>query len=148
MEKTLKIINIQRFDKIEFEVLIHTHPDGCGYYPEDPHKTRALLLMEEGILIDNPYDNWWKSGWKLTPKGVEYHDAFLKKLRDKHGHQWKTNRDSNPKHYKNSNSKYADKIDIFALSYGNHNGYECKKCGYSFCMHCLSEFDVKECTKK
>lgn len=29
-------------------------------------------------------------------------------------------------------------IDTFALSEGYHNGPECINCGFSFCMHCVS----------
>ena len=28
------------------------------------------------------------------------------------------------------------KVDEFAFDYGYHNGPMCKRCGYSFCMHC------------
>ena len=140
---------IKRFDKTEFEVLKHAHPDGCGYYPSEPHKSRAFKLMKEGILIDNPFDNWNISGWKLTRKGLFYYNKFMKRLQERHGHVWMTNKDCDPEDYKGKrNDKYANEINEFAMSEGNHNGPRCKKCGYGFCHHCLSEFDVRNCDKK
>lgn len=37
-------------------------------------------------------------------------------------HDWRKDKDGN--------------IDEFAMDYGFHNGPACKRCGYSFCMHC------------
>ena len=140
-------MNIKRFDRIEFEVLEHAHPDGTGYFPNYPHKDRALLLMEEGVLVKNPLKNWIDFGWKLTKEGIEYHNSFMEKLRKRHNHKWKTNRDSSPEDYKEGD-EYGDKIDTFAYSIEHHNGMECKKCGFTFCKHCKSEFDVKKCKEE
>lgn len=126
-------MKIKRFDKIEYAVLTCAHPTGMGYYPNDPHKSRALLLMKEGIITKVPYKDWQIHGWSLTKKGTEYHDEFIKKLRTKHGHEWEAEN---------------GRINWFALSEGFHNGPRCKKCNYSFCHHCKSEFDVDPCLKK
>lgn len=37
-------------------------------------------------------------------------------------HDWETDEDGN--------------IDEWVMAYGYHNGPGCKRCGYSFCMHC------------
>lgn len=136
---------IKRFDDIEFDCL-NAANNGC-YYPKGLMKDRALLLMEEGIFEHNPYENWAYSGWKLTEIGKQYWKEFLDAVRERHGHVWKTHRDIYPEDY-DEDSEYGNSIDIFAYEMGYHNGPQCKKCGYSFCEHCLSEFDVPECKKK
>jgi hypothetical protein len=128
-------MQINRFDEIEYEILIHANPDGFGVALDNPHKDRALLLMKEGILVKNPYKNWLKTGWNLTPEGLKYRELFINKLRKQHGHEWLT-------------LDECDKIDSFAYSSGFHNGPRCKKCGYEFCKHCTSEFVIDECIKK
>jgi len=127
-------MKIKRYDVVEYDVLTHAHPDGMGYYPKSPHKERALLLMEEGMMVSSPYEKWFESGWKLTKKGTKYHDAFLSRLRKEHGHEWKMTEEG--------------RIDVFALAYGYHNGPECAKCGYDFCQHCKSEFEAPVCAEK
>jgi hypothetical protein len=138
-------MNFERFDKAEFDVL------DCavsgGYYPKGVNKDRALLLMETGIFVNTPISKWYKVGWKLTDKGKEYYEEFMLAVRNKHGHVWKTNRESNPDLYDEYDS-YGDQLNKFAFESGYHNGYVCKNCGYSFCMHCTSEIDVPECTNK
>jgi hypothetical protein len=135
---------IDRFDEVEYRVLdCSTNGMFCQSGDE---VDRALLLMSEGILVENPISNWWKSGWKLTNKGNEYIKEFRDAVREKHGHEWATYRDTDPDLYKDDD--YGNSIDNFAYSYGFHNGFVCKKCGYHFCMHCLSEFNVPECSNK
>ena len=102
----------------------------------------ALDLMKKDIFIKSPKLQWGNSGWKLTKKGEKLFKEFKKKLLESHGHIWKTNRDSWPK----EDGEYGNMIDEFAYSIGIHNGPECKICGYSFCMHCTSEFDIPKCT--
>ena len=47
-------------------------------------------------------------------------------------HDWKTDEDG--------------KIDEWVIDYGYHNGPGCKRCGYSFCMHCKPNgWDEKPC---
>ena len=56
-------------------------------------------------------------------------------------HDWEKDKDGN--------------IDEFAMDYGFHNGPACKRCGYSFCMHCkpngwnekLCVIDYYQCPK-
>ena len=100
--------------------------------------------MKEGILVDTEYEDWIKVGRKLTEKGIKYHDEFIKRLREKHKHQWMTYRDSYPEDYKEGT---GNKINPSAYSNEFHNGYVCKKCGFSFCEHCTSEFDIEKCKK-
>lgn len=140
-------MKIKRFDEVEFKCLKCAHPDGMGYYSSGLYAVRALVLMKEGIIKNNPQDNWIKTGWSLTKNGLKYYEEFYKKLMEKHGHVWKTYKDTQPKDY-GKDSKYANEIDIFAMSEGTCNGPKCKKCGYSFCQHCTSEFNVKECVEK
>jgi hypothetical protein len=137
-------MKITRFDELEYCVL-NCSVNGMFSQEEDA-KERALLLMNEGIFNENPISNWWRSGWKLSDTGKEYYKEFMDAVREKHGHIWMTYRDSEPELYKNDD--YGNTVDLFAYSEGNHNGYVCKKCGYSFCMHCTSEFNVPECWKK
>lgn len=40
-------------------------------------------------------------------------------------HDWQTTEDG--------------EIDIFAFEYDYHNGPVCKRCGYSYCIHCLPD---------
>lgn len=140
---------IMKFDKIEYEILKCglPFPKGGGYYTTEEHAQRALELMDEGILQYNPIEEWHISGWKLTEKGQKYCNEFMKKVQQKHSHVWLTNRDNDPGGY-DDDSTYGDEVDIFALEYGHHNGPECKKCGFSFCHHCTSEFDIEPCSKR
>jgi len=47
-------------------------------------------------------------------------------------HEWKRDIDGN--------------IDEFAMEYAFHNGPVCKRCGYTFCMHCRPHgWDKKPC---
>jgi hypothetical protein len=138
------MMKMKRFDTVEYKVM------QCGkggtYYPDDTDEAeRALLLMDEGVFEKNPRNRWSESGWKFTKRGEQYYQAFMKAVREKHGHIWKTHRDNDPDSYQEGDV-YGDIIDIFALSHGYHNGPECKKCGYSFCQHCDCEFDVPHCT--
>lgn len=137
------------FDKIEFNVLKCCKPDGIGYYNTGECAVRAEKLMEEGIIETVPRIDWWQHGWNLTEKGIKYREEFMLKLQQRHGHVWKTHRDSRPKDYKKGvTDEYADLRDDFVLANGNHNGPGCKNCGYEFCEHCTSEFDIPECTKR
>jgi hypothetical protein len=137
-------MKITRFDDIEFQIL---NCANMGMYShKDEYKERALLLMKEKILKVNPLENWWKTGWKFTKTGEKYYSEFLSKMRKRHGHVWETNRDSDSDLY--SEGEYGDKINIFAYSVGFHNGPRCKNCGYYFCQHCDSEFDVPACLSR
>ena len=136
------------FNKKTYKVLKCGTPDGVGYYMDEEFKKIALDMMEKGILENNPVEEWSNSGWKATKKGIKLFKSFEEKLQKLHGHIWKTNRDCDPDDYKDEESEYADKVNIFAYSVGYHNGPECKKCGYSFCHHCRSEFDIPKCDKK
>ena len=103
-------MKIKRFDVTEFEVINHAKPDGeGGYYPNDPYKSRALLLMKEGILEHNPVNNWSQNGWTLTEMGIEYRKEFTDKVRKRHGHRWKTYGDTNPDCI---DKNYINKINI------------------------------------
>lgn len=130
----MRITNIRRFDKIEFDVLEASYTGMFYNSPESDNAKRALLLMSEDIIKNNPFEKWSETGWKLTEKGHKYYLEFMELVREKHGHIWKTDDDGN--------------IDIFAYSAGYHNGMVCKNCGYSFCKHCNSEFDIPECKNK
>ncbi len=132
------------FDQIEFDVL-KCSKDG-GYFRGHEHVARAIHLMSIGILENSPQDKWSYSGWKLTELGELYYEGFMKKVQEKHGHVWMTHKESNPDLY-NDDSEYSNSVDIFAYEVGFHNGMKCKKCGYEFCMHCTSEFEVEKCTK-
>ena len=140
-------MKIKRFDETELRVLLCG--EGGGYYPVDTDEgKRALVLMEEGILQHNPASSWLKEGYKgLTEYGKEYYKAFMVRLAKKHGHVWMTERDSHPDFY-DSDDENGNKIDVFAYEVGNHNGMRCKKCGYGFCHHCITEFEVEKCTSK
>ena len=49
-------------------------------------------------------------------------------------HDWETDEDG--------------KIDEWVLDYGYHNGPGCKRCGYSFCMHCKPNgWNAEPCVK-
>lgn len=136
-------MRIKRYDNIEFRVLLCA--DG-GYYPDGtPEAERAKLLMKEGIFNSNPVELWSHSGYKgLTEIGKKYYDQFLKRVRKSHGHVWKLNNHDDP----DDKSEYGKQVDLFAYSSGYHNGYECVKCGYTFCKHCETEFEVEVCSKK
>ena len=137
-------MKIKRFDETEYDVLVTCSPDAFGgYYYKSPHKERALLLMEEGYLEECPYDNWHIKGWSITDKGIKYWKKFIKKVRAKHGHVWKTRNENNPDDW--DDDKYGKETDWFAYEAGEyHNGPVCKKCGYGFCHHCTSEFEITE----
>lgn len=137
-------MDITRFDVIEFDVL-NCGKNG-GFYREEERSTRAKIFMDEGIFLFNPEDQWIISGWKLSDKGLAYYDAFMQKLDNRHGHVWMTNHESNPDIY--DADEYGNQRNIFAMSYGYHNGPKCKNCGYEFCQHCDSEFEVSECKKR
>ncbi|RKY70522.1 MAG: hypothetical protein DRP97_03605 [Candidatus Latescibacterota bacterium] len=140
---------IKRFDETEFDILKHASPRGYGYYLDDLHRERAEILMADGILENIPPENWHIAGWKLTKKGLKYYDDFIAAVRTAHGHEWKTYRDSYPEDYADDD-KDGDEIDIFAYSAGRHNGMVCKKCGFSFCHHCQTEFSLiknDKCTR-
>ncbi len=139
-------MKIKRFDELEFSILNIIE---LGMYSLDEDAgERAILLMKEGILVDNPKNNWVISGWKFTEEGEIYCKEFMELLRKEHGHIWMTYKDTDPEFYKNKDDPYLDRIDPFAYSEGYHNGYICKKCGYSFCTHCTPEFNVPECIRK
>jgi hypothetical protein len=38
-----------------------------------------------------------------------------------------------------------DRVDIWRLDYGYHNGPECKACGVTLCMHCNRDWQTQEC---
>lgn len=133
-------MEIKRFDLVEFEVLSCAE---MGYYPDGERAERAIVLMDEGVFIQNPRDNWQKSGWKFTDEGKEYFNAFIAKVREKHGHKWTTRHDENPDLYENNEN--GNTIDRFAYSVGYHNGMRCKECGFTFCVHCDSEFEIEKC---
>lgn len=139
-------VELRRYDQIEFDIL-NILLNGIGYYGGDEHAERALLLMREGVIKDNPRENWPKSGWKLTEYGKEYAEAFLSEVRARHGHVWMTHEETNPDIY-NDGSEYDKSIDWFAMSYGYHYGPRCKKCGLEFCHHCNDEFNISPCPKK
>jgi len=124
-------MKIKRFDKTECGVLERAQTE-FGYYDKGVLADRAEIFGKEGLL--NPRETWHEKSWMLTEKGKIYYAAFMAKLRKQHGHEWKKDSDGN--------------IDEFAMSYGNHNGPECVKCGYDYCQHCKSEFDVPKCTKQ
>jgi hypothetical protein len=132
-----------RFDKLEYDCLRSASSEGFGYYASEEHTKRYLLLMEEGYIKNSPQKEWFRVGVHLNREGEKYWKLFLKKLREKHGHVWKTNKDT-----QGEKGKWGSRVDVFALSEGNHNGPECKKCGFSFCQHCKSEFEIEECVNK
>lgn len=143
-------MEIKRFDKLEHDCLKYTHPDNFGYNHfdkyVDKYVERILILMKEGIIYTIKRNKFKIFECKLTKKGIKYSEVFLKILRNTHGHIWKTHKDCYPEDYEDS--KYGKKINFFVLSKGIHNGPECKKCGFLFCEHCISEFDINECDKK
>lgn len=138
-----------KFDKIEYEILKCglPLPKGGDYYTSKEYEQRALELMDEGILQFNPVEQWHISGWELTEQGINYYNEFEQKVQQKHDHVWMTNRETHPDWY-DDNENYGDEVDVFAYSIGYHNGPKCKNCGFSFCQHCESEFDVEPCNKK
>ena len=139
---------MKRFDEIEYLVLRCASPDGMGHIPKDPHRTRALLLMEEGIIKENPEDNWSQSGWKLTDKGLKHWNKFVNEVRKNHGHVWMTRKESDPDLY-DGDTEYDNQIDTFAYTPSEYcNGPVCKNCGYGFCQHCTIEFEIDtKCAK-
>jgi len=139
---------IKRFDETEFEILIQASPDGMGYFTGEKYTKRALLMMGDGILKASPIEKWASSGWDLTESGKSYYKEFLRKVRDTHGHEWKTSRESYPEDYKDDNEFLGDgdAINRFAYSVGTHNGFMCKRCGYVLCIHCRTEFGIPKCT--
>lgn len=144
-------MNITRFDEIEFSVL-EICINGLGYYPyHTEYGKRARLMMDEGIIKDIPVEVWPKCGYgstfedgALTEYGKEYAKEFYNIVRSTHGHVWETNNQDDP----DDQSDYGKKINRFAYSYGYHNGYRCAKCGFEFCVHCNSEFEVTQCSEK
>jgi len=139
-------MKIKRFDSIELNTLICG--ERGGYYPDGTDEgERAKLLMIEGVFNKNPVKNWQKNGYAgFTEYGKKYYAAFMKRIAQKHGHVWETNRDTNPDLY-DEDDEHGKKINAFAYSSGYHNGMVCKKCGFSFCRHCESEFEIPKCTK-
>jgi hypothetical protein len=125
-------MNIKRYDNTEFRIL-----KACGglYITNSPYKERALLMMQDGILKNNPFENWKVSGWRFTQKGLEYYDAFMQKVRDSHGHIWELN-------------DYNNEINEFAYESSHCNGPRCINCGFSFCQHCTDEMNIPKCEHK
>ena len=134
----------KRFDEIEYD-LAAILDSGMGHYNDDEHAERAMLWMEEGLIKTNPRKNWIRSGWKTTELGKKHIAAILKETRARHGHVWMTHHELDPDY---ENDEYGKSIDWFALSSGYHNGPRCKKCGYEFCHHCLSEWEIPPCNAK
>jgi len=143
-------MKIKRLDSIELRVLNCAHPDGIGYYyPNGKEAKRAILLMDEGIINKIPESEWSKSGWELTNEGLNYFDSFIITVRNNHGHEWMTRRDSDPYfNYYNKGDKRENDLDNFAYSSGYCNGYVCKNCGLNFCHHCDTELDIEICSEK
>lgn len=137
-------MEIVRFDKTEFAVINASHSG--AYSLNEELGERASLLMEQGVLHTNPKSNWSNTGWKLTDYGKQYYDAFLEQVHANHGHIWMTHRETNPDLYEEGD-EYGNSIDAFAYFVGYHNGMVCKKCGFGFCMHCKSEFEIEHCGK-
>ncbi len=137
-------MEIKRFDNLEFKVLDASN--GGMYSLREDYAERALSLMAEGIIKDNPQQKWGDSGWKLTEQGRQYYRAFLEQMRAKHGHVWMLRKESNPESYEDGD-EYGNGVDIFAYSVGYHNGMVCNKCGFSFCVHCDSEMELDACAK-
>ena len=139
-------MKIKRFDNTEFRVL--QCGKGGGYYPKGTDEgKRALLLMNEGVLQSNPPEKWSYNGYiGFTEYGNKYYDAFMLRVRKKHGHVWETKREASPEFYEDD--ERGNEIDTFAYSVGYHNGPRCKKCGFEFCHHCTTEFEVEVCEKK
>lgn len=135
-------MEIKRFDDTELVVLSAAMK--MHYCTGDIYVERALVLMEEGILVDSPLTEWYLSGLNLTPMGVEYYAAFMQKMRQTHGHVWLTNTELG--FFKDT--KYGDEISMFAYAEGYHNGPKCKNCGYTFCEHCTSEMEISHCFYK
>ena len=78
-------------------------------------------------------ESWLKQPVLTPPPINELYDALelLKKqvpLEPIHIHE------EYPEHEWETNEK--GEIDEFAMDYGYHNGPSCKRCYYSFCMHC------------
>jgi len=132
-----------KFDGTMFSILEHAQPEGFGFINDD----KALILMKKGYLIYSPKREWYKSGHKTTKKGTALYKKWLKEIRAKHGHIWMTNADSEGKTKDLSN--YDKQLDNFAYTAGEyHNGYKCKKCGFGFCKHCYSEWEIPICSEK
>ncbi len=129
-------------DQITFSILRCAQPEGMGYINNDI----ALSLMQEGLIKDVPKENWWKEGYKATPKGIHIFKEWLQELRTRHQHQWKTKADND--WCDDKRTKYAKRVDDMAFCEGYHNGFQCKKCGFKFCVHCHTELDVKPCGKQ
>ncbi len=133
-------MKLKRFDEIEFVVLDIVHR-GMGYYPSGENADRAELLMSEGILVSSPRSEWQKSGWKFTDDGKALYDKFIARLRKRHGHIWVTRNEAYDDNDLGGNEPYR-----FAYAVGYHNGYECKNCGFTFCVHCTNEFSIPKCS--
>lgn len=136
---------MKRIDKTEYEIAA-VLDQRFGYYNDEIHAKRAIAWMKEGWIKDNPRSNWSQSGWKLTAKGKKHVAEVIAEVRKKHGHVWASHRDIDPESYKND--KYGKSIDWFALEGGYHNGPRCKKCGFEFCHHCKSEWEIPHCPSR
>lgn len=134
-----------KFNKKDFQIIKHSQEDEIGHINDD----RALALMKLGYIHHNDKENWWKNGYKSTKKGTELYHKWLDEIRQKHNHIWLKNKDSED-YGDNSRSDtgYGEQPDSFAYSEGYHNGYKCKKCGFEFCHHCTTEWDVPKCSKE
>ena len=126
-------MKINRFDLMEYKI-VERCESGYGFYNEGKIIERVKIWMKEGLMKTIPKEEWQEKGWIFTKKGKQYTKLFLKKLRKRHGHDWVT--------YEGS-----DIPDPFAYSIGTHNGFECRKCGYTFCQHCKVEFEIEKCNK-
>lgn len=135
------------FNKLNYQVLKCGTKEGYGYYDDNERTKIAFDLMEKGLFLKSPKHEWSNSGWKATAKGEKLFIEFAKKLQELHGHIWKTNIECIPEIYEKGDV-YANQVNDFAFSSGHHNGPECKNCGYSYCRHCKSEFDIPKCTKE
>lgn len=127
----------------DFRILKCAQPDGMGYMNDD----RALELMKLGLINRVPKSQWHKAGYKATEKGIEVFNRWVVEMRQKHGHVWLTNRESDPDLYE-EDSEYANKINGSAFNEGYHNGPKCKNCGFEFCEHCFLEEELPVCSEK
>lgn len=139
-------MNIEKLNRVEYEVLSCAYPDGGGYYIDAPHKTRAEEMMYDGLMERRTAEEISKSGWRLTDTGIAYRTAFMEAVKKLHGHRWMTKRETHPDLW--GDDEYGNQIDVFAMSEGYHNGMKCAKCGYEFCKHCTCETDVPVCIHK
>jgi len=120
---------IKYFDKITFEILQCAKTE-FGHYEDEESLKRTDELVSDGILKD---EEWKERSLRFTDEGKEYYIQFMDELQKKHGHQWEKDDDG--------------EINIFAYSSGYCNGPLCERCGYHFCKHCVSEFDIRHCDK-